>query len=370
MKRWMRAASLLLCLALLCGAAGAAVLPEAQTVADAAAELGLSKPGKLLAAQEMMPAGTSACDWLAVAFALGGVQEEYDAYLSALSDYVQTQYEQQGCLDQVKATEYQRIALTVRVLGGDPTAFSKDADGNPVNLLADGAYNFAGDLGGQGLNGWIFALIALDSGDYEVPADAKYSRETIRNAIVDAQEPDGGFGLDTGDSDVDLTAMALQALAPYKEECGDTIEKALAYLAAQINENCCFVSFDEENVEASAQVVIALCALGIDPEQDARFTKGDRTLLTGIARFKMDDGLYCHALADGESNLMASEQAVLALEAVERFHADGGRLYDFTKWEGPEADSGSNAVVYIVIGAVVVLGAGIAGFIGKKRKKK
>ena len=30
MKRWMRAASLLLCLALLCGAAGAAVLPEAQ----------------------------------------------------------------------------------------------------------------------------------------------------------------------------------------------------------------------------------------------------------------------------------------------------------------------------------------------------
>ena len=161
-----------------------------------------------------------------------------------------------------------------------------------MDLLDDGVWNFAGELGAQGLNGLIFALLAVDAGTYPEPERAKNTRAGIVEAIRAAQEPDGGFGLVSGASEADLTAMALQALAPYGRD--ETVERALA-----------------------------LAALGIDPEQEF----GSVNPETGLAEFRKADGSYAHLLTDTEGNLMATEQAMLALCALERL-PDGGCVYE------------------------------------------
>ena len=151
-----------------------------------------------------------------------GANESYDAYLAALERHVTERYAEQGTLDALMATEYSRTILTVSMLGGDPSAFGTRPDGTAIDLLNDGVWNFAGELGAQGLNGLIFALLAVDAGTYPEPEQAKNTRAGIVEAIRAAQEPDGGFGLVSGASEADLTAMALQALAPYGRD--ETVE--------------------------------------------------------------------------------------------------------------------------------------------------
>lgn len=284
----------------------------------------------LLSQSGMFPAGSSISDWLAICFSLGGLEEDYDAYLQNLQEYVEQQYAKKDGLSDTKATEYHRIALTVRALGGDPTAFGKTSDGCTIDLIAEGTYAYGGDLGKQGLNGWIWALLTLDCGGYTVPDDAKYSREVICGQILANQEQDGGFGLTSGTSDVDITAMALQALAPYQEQYAEQVERALDYLGQQMNDAGGFVSFGAESAETEAQVLVALTALGIDPAADARFCRQGITPAEGLARFRLEDGTYTHTLSDPHSDIMATEQALLAVLACRRMQHDGGRLYDFT----------------------------------------
>lgn len=109
------------------------------------------------------------------------------AYLAAENEYISANFPLPASGRAPVATDWQRAALTVRALGGDPTACGTDGS---VDLIAGGVYDYAGDsLGMQGLNGWIFALIALDCGGYEVPKGSRYTREDILNEILSAQEP-------------------------------------------------------------------------------------------------------------------------------------------------------------------------------------
>ena len=233
-----------------------------------------------------------------------GANESYDAYLAALERHVTERYAEQGTLDALMATEYSRTILTVTMLGGDPAAFGTRPE-----------------LGAQGLNGLIFALLAVDAGTYPEPERAKNTRAGIVEAIRAAQEPDGGFGLVSGASEADLTAMALQALAPYGRD--ETVERALAWLKDQMQPDGTFLAYGEPSAESCAQVLLALAALGIDPEQEF----GSVNPETGLAEFRKADGSYAHLLTDTEGNLMATEQAMLALCALERL-PDGGCVYE------------------------------------------
>ncbi len=310
---------------------GDELLDAANAAANAQAKLFDGK-GKLLSDSENFPAGTSVCDWTAMAFAMLGVDEDYDAYLSALQSYVTEHYKADGYLHRSKATEWHRIALTVMALGGDPENFGTDANGNSVNLIADGTYNFGGeDVGAQGNNAYIYALITLDAGNFTVPSSARYSREYLINALLSNQEEDGGFGIMKGKSDVDITAMALQALAPYsgQSEVYTAIDKALSMLSAAQNDDGSFTNWDNVSSESCSQVIIALCSLGLDPKTDERFVKNGNSVFDALMSFRLSDGSFSHNLDSKESDAIATEQAILALCSMIKAR-DGKRLYDFT----------------------------------------
>lgn len=302
---------------------------------------GVEEGDCLLNASDEFPAGSSVCDWAALACAVGGAEDSYTAYLHALEAYVKNKLGEDSSLG--RATDYHRIALTVLALGGDPAAFSEDKNGEPVNLIEFGTYNYPGELGAQGLNAYIFALITLDSESYTVPDGSRYTRTSIIKEILAAEEPDGGFGLDKGAFDIDITAMALQALAPYygsqnalsvgisPGEISRTVDRALARLASVMKENCTFCSYGAENTESTAQVIIALCSLGIDPRTDERFMRGGKNIVDGMQSFLLPGSVYRHSANDSEGNLMSTEQAMLAHIALYKADHKLGRLYDFSK---------------------------------------
>ena len=314
MKKLTSLMAILLCVAILCSCAA----PSAQTPlerAAAGAHALLDAGSGLLADEDTVRAGSAVFDWLAIALHRAGAQEKYDDYLATLNRYVTDCYAQTGALSDYKATEYHRIALTVLELGGDPTAFGTKPDGSAADLIAEGTYAFSGDLYAQGLNSPIYALIVLDAGGYTVPAGAKYTREALVARILEQQEPDGGFGLVAGTPDVDITAMALQALAPY-DEAAEAVDAALTWLSGQMADDCTFSAYGAVSAESISQVLLALAALHIDPETDARFVRGETTLLTALEGFRRDDGSFAHTPDDPEGNLLATGQAMLALAAM------------------------------------------------------
>ncbi len=331
---------------------------------------------------KLVAPGESVSDWIAIATGCSGNPVKRNAYLKGLEEYVTAEYEKNGCLHNIKATEYHRISLAVLALGGDPTAFGKDTSGEPINLIAEGTYNWdnSNSLGTQGLNGWIWALITIDAKYYDIPRDAVYSREDIVGAILAAQTDEGGFGLSGGSPDVDITAMALQALASYypqHENVKGSVDRALGWLSAQQSDTGDFVAWGAPSAESTAQVVIALCSLIIDPRTDTRFIKNGKSALDGLMQYQVDGGMFRHTL-DGDADVMATEQAALALIALERLDTKANRLYDFTEvtvYAGVDdsldaQDAPKNLIVWIAIGAVVVIAAGGAAFVFIKRGKK
>ena len=246
-----------------------------------------------------------------------------------------------------------------------------------IDLLADGTYFFHGDsLGLQGLNGWIFSLISLDAKNTAVPENAKFTREDMLDAILSAQEADGGFGLSSGSSNADITAMAVQALAPYKDrsDVSEAIEKALGFMSDIMTDEGRFIAYGEESSETISQLIIALCSVGIDPMEDERFVKGGKNLLQHAESYLCKDGGFSHSYGHDDSDFMATQQMLLALTSVKLLRERECRLYDLSEYDSPEIkitdeDAGSfpTAAVVIFIAAAAII---IIGIIVKTRGKK
>ena len=313
-----------------------------------AGRLGVSEDA-MLSTQTAEYAAAGGLDWYTLYMNRAGYESDYAAYGSALEDAVSQKYQENGGLDRVRASEWHRTGLAATACGGDALAFGTNAAGETINLVADGVYDRGKteDLGAQGINGLTWGLLLLDSRGYSVPAGAADTRETILTRILSAQSAERGFSLSGEGVSADLTAMTLQALAPYQNSThvftvtdkatGTTVERtvseaielALGALSACQMENGGFGD-DGESSESAAQVIIALCALGIDPATDARFVKRGGSVLDALLRFAKPDGGFAHTLekgADG-SNAMAGEQALGALTAYMRFKDGLHSLYD------------------------------------------
>ena len=306
-------------------------------------------------------AGTTLADWYVLGLSRSGAEEDYASYRFALARAVEERYKTSGRLDLSKATEWHRIILSMLASGGNP---KKAGIRGQIDLVADGIYNRAdnegnGILGKQGINGYIWGLIALDSCFYAVPEEAFYTREELLLNILNRQNADGGWSLSGDRSDVDMTAMALQALAPYKNfeqvysyqnkklyPDGKTVEKkvytcieeALCFLSEEQQEDGGYASEGIPNSESTAQVLLALCALGMDPLKEKDFIKNGNTVLEGILKYRNADGGFLHSLADSSENQaslaarsdgMAGAQALNGLTALLRLWRNQRRLCDF-----------------------------------------
>ena len=303
--------------------AGQAVSPEQQQ--EILAET-VTKTGEFLYQSVAEPTfGSVGGEWLILGLARSGLEisdEYFETYFQNLSVYTA---QQGGVLHAKKYTEYSRVILAVTAIGRDPS----DVGGfNMLLPLADFEQTVF-----QGINGPIFALLALDSGNYEIPENIADSTQATRDMYVDyilnAQLPDGGWSLMGGEPEIDLTAMALQALAKYQDrkDVAEAIEKGLAILSDRQNENggYQYSAAEQASCESVAQVIVAMAELGISLD-DSRFVKNGKTLLDGILQFRQADGGFSH-LIDGETDLLATEQAFYALVAAKRLAEGESSLY-------------------------------------------
>ena len=309
-----RILSLLLALTLLLCACGAAKTPLEQT----AVYLKKATPEPAF--------GSLNGDWTVFGLARSGVKVDKAYYEADYKNVVEAVTERGGTLSETKYTEYSRLVLALTAIGRNP----RDVGGYDLLMpLADFDQTTA-----QGVNGAIFALLALDSGSYEIPenpdAAVQATREGYVADILSRQNEDGGWSLAGGASDVDLTAMALQALAKYRGDAvvSGAVERGLAWLAWEQEPNGAYLSWDEENSESVCQVIVALTELGISLD-DERFVKNGQTLPQVLERFACEDGSYRHSL-NGGGDEMATEQALYALAAIHRAETGETTLYDMT----------------------------------------
>lgn len=259
-------------------------------------------------------------DWDALALARSN-NKVSDAYYQSLTSYVK---DKKGELRLV--TDYERIALAVAVVGRDP----RNIAGYD---FIEKIYNNE-RMTNQGTNGVIFALLALDSKKYEVPTNALWTREKLIKWLLEQQKEDGSIPLATGAAgDIDITAMALQALSTYQnqKEVQLATDKALTWLSKQQRATGGFESAGSVNSESISQVIIALSSLGIQAD-DKRFTKEKGNLRTALQSFVNPDGGIAHTLND-ESNYLATQQGLLAFIAMDRLKEGKNKLYDLTDVE-------------------------------------
>lgn len=332
MKKWI---SLLLALALLLTLASCGKPQEAETQGTTVAtvtEMPLSdalleETAQWLVQQIPEPTyGSIGGEWMILGLARSGADVPggfYDNYFERLAEHTA---EQGGVLHARKYTEYSRVVLAVTAIGRDP----RDVGGfDLLQPLADFDQTVF-----QGINGAIFALLALDSGAYDIPqcpaGTTQATRELYVNFILDRECPGGGWALSGQEADVDITAMALQALAKYRDQnkVQTAVERGVSTLSRLQQDDGGFWAYDSESSESIAQVLVALTELGLDTEGED-FVKNGTTLKQKLLQYRQEDGSFRHTL-DGETDLMATEQAFYALVALERAKKAAPTLYSMS----------------------------------------
>lgn len=258
-----------------------------------------------------------------MAVCAGSSDKSYgEKYWAAIQTYVA---DCGGVLDTRKYTEYSRVILAVTAAGYDATNV---AGYDLTAPLAD-----VDATTKQGINGAIHALLALDAGAY-----ASNVRQKYVNAVLDGQKDDGGWALSGDVGDVDMTAMALQALAPYRSQTAvsKAIDRGLTRLSAQQKDDGSFSSYGVNNCESCAQVILTLCQLEL-PLDDARFVKNGKTALDAMNSFRLSNGSYRHT-ADGEASGKATEQALLAMTSLQRLEDGLAGVFTLTDIYPPYTD--------------------------------
>ncbi|MGI6028898.1 MAG: S-layer homology domain-containing protein [Candidatus Heteroscillospira sp.] len=302
----------------------AAALSE--TELDAAVEDTAAYMYKTVASPQV---GSVGGEWAVIGLARSGYpvpEEYYQNYYATVEEYIKACG---GVLHEKKYTEYSRVIVALSSIGKD----ARDVAGYDLTK-ALGDYE---NVIWQGINGPIWALIALDSRDYPMPQNPEAKTQATRQMYVDEilsrQLADGGWSLtgnggDTTPSDPDITGMALQALAKYQDQkaVAEATEEALLCMSEKQTEQGGFTSWGSVNSESCVQIIVALCELGI-PLDDARFVKNGETLLDNLMTFYREGNGFLHVAEGTGSSQMASEQGLYGLVAAQRAMEGKNSLY-------------------------------------------
>ena len=266
-------------------------------------------------------------EWYILGLARSG-RKVFDDYYKAIEKYVSENIDENGRLDEKRATDNAKLVLVLSALDKDVT----DVGGHDLlKALSDMDY-----VTQQGLSGAIYALLAFDCRGYDIPSADKNVEQTSREGLVkyilDKQLKDGGWAYSGDKAEPDMTAMALQALAAYYKtdaKVKEAADKAVTCLSKLQNTTGGYDSYGSVNSESAAQVITALTALGIDPDNDARFVKNGASVLDSLCGFYVDGGGFRH-VSDGKLDPTATAQGYYALAAYYRFAGSQTALYDMT----------------------------------------
>ena len=242
-------------------------------------------------------------EWYVLAIRQMGKQYNYTKYLKALKHYLS-----ENSLK--NAVSRQKYALVLYSLGTEEEFVEQTVEET---------------IGAQGIMSYIYGLHLLNNGVKE----SNLSTEEVIEYIFEQQLEDGGWAIGATQSDIDVTAMALAALAPnYLKDTKyhEKIEKALLFLSENQLSEGDYASYGIPNPESTAQVVLALTSLGIDCLQDERFVKGEYTLLDGLMKYHLDNGAFSHTQG-GEASASANRQVLCALTAIQQFENNTGSFY-------------------------------------------
>ncbi|MBJ8103473.1 MULTISPECIES: DUF4430 domain-containing protein [Bacillus cereus group] len=263
-------------------------------------------------------------DWVAIGLARSGVNIPLETKIN----YVQPVAEKvKKRLNRFSATDLARTIIMMNAMNVDPTKV--EGQNLVQNLFESDKVN--------SVTGYAFTLLALDTKKYEVPAEAKWNRATLVQALLNTQHTDGGWTYDSSSSkesasSVDVTSMVLAALAPYQDQADvkPSIQKAVDYLYKQQLGNGGFAADGQENSNSTAQAIIGL-SLVKDVDHD-RLNKAVQNLMS----YQLPNGEFKWLPSDQKGSGMATEQAFLALLQFKDF---GKSIYDWTNVVENEIDT-------------------------------
>lgn len=278
--------------------------------------------------------GTNAGEWTVLSLARGNYFAKDNAYFT---DYynriVETVNEtaasvnMNGALHKAKSTENSRLIVALSAIGKDATSV-----GN-YNLVEAYSANGFSWIKKQGLNGTIWALIALDSNNYET-SDGTIRQQCV-DAILAAQHDDGGWALQankTYASDPDITGMTLTALYPYRnqEAVATACEEAFTWLSESQNDDGTYSSGGSKCSESCAWVIVSTTTWGMNPDTDSRFIKNGKSVVDGLlAHYLEEKAEFQHIIGAGANN-MATDQSCYALVAYNRLMKNQAALFDYS----------------------------------------
>ncbi|MCH5279676.1 MAG: hypothetical protein J1E60_07810 [Christensenellaceae bacterium] len=298
--------------------------------------------------------GTTAGEWTVIALARGEYLPTSDKYFADYYDRIVESVIANGSpkLHNTKSTENSRVIMALSSIGKS----SRNVGGyDLVEVLSDINY-----LKKQGLNGPVFALIALDTVGYET-TNSEIRNECI-SFILGKEISGGGWALSGSTPDPDMTAMTMQALTPYKDtnaEVRAALERGIETLSSIQRTDGGYASWGTVNSESIAQVIVALTGLGINPSTDGRFVKNGKSAVDALLNFYVEGGGFKHT-ETGSVNAMATDQACYALVAYQRFLDGKTRLYDMSDVNIPSYDENGfmNIKAYLSVPAIVSNKAG------------
>lgn len=271
--------------------------------------------------------GTVGGEWTIFDLSRTGYQMEDEYVASYIKTVEDALTSTDGVLSDRKYTEYSRPVIALTLLGEDVT----DVAGyDLIDYLTD--FN---NVSKQGFNGSAWALIAMDTVGYEFSTDVAYevnsTRELLIQDIMDSEIASGGWGFVADEADVDMTAMAITALAPYAEDevIATAIEKGIQFMSESQSEDGSYEAYDVSTAETCAQVVMALSTMGIDADKDERFIKNGISLYDALLSYQLEDGSFCHIKGDG-TDYLATEQTCYTLIAYDRFLNGQTSLFDYS----------------------------------------
>ncbi|MCQ2512765.1 MAG: terpene cyclase/mutase family protein [Lachnospiraceae bacterium] len=284
-------------------------------------------------------------------------------YLDAEGEYVA---QVDGVLSTYKYTEYAKLAIVLGACGEDPANFKG------YDILAPLTDVDAVSL--QGLNGCAWALIAMDSVNYEKEGaeDLSETREQYIDILLRNQFQDGGWSMDgvnAYNADFGLTAMIMTALYPYREQPSVTaaLEMATNFLSRKQGVNGTFEDEGDNSSESVAQAIVALNSCAMNPESD-EFVK-EQGFLDALMTYQVNGG-FSHE-PGGMVNPMATQQATYALISQERAEKGQSALFDFTNSKTADGNNKNTRVIVLsIIAVLIIICIGLFIVIKKCRKKR